>query len=80
MAEIINAEETQRNLEQTQADIRRVLASLRGLSDPTLWRFLKTLAYSASQHPEISAHPFDLETHFVIEHHDSQKLREPVNP
>jgi len=56
---------------KTQTEIRRVVASIRQLPDPVLWRFLKTLAYAASQHHDMGEVPFDLATHFVIKHHDN---------
>lgn len=71
MAELLDAEAVDRQYKHMQAEMRRVLASVRSMDDRTLWRFLKTLAYSASQHPQISAVPFDYESHFVIKHHDA---------
>jgi hypothetical protein len=56
---------------KTQTEILRVLASIRQLPDPVLWRFLRTLAYAASQHHDMGEVPFDLATHFVIKHHDN---------
>lgn len=60
-------EEGERKL---HSDILRVVASMRSMDDNTLWRFVKTLAYSASQHPHMSMLPFDAESAFVIRHHD----------
>ena len=68
MASIIN---DGGKIAETQTEIRRVLVSIRQLPDPTLWRFLKTLAYAASQHHDMGEVPFDLATHFVIKHHDN---------
>lgn len=80
MPSIIDAEETEKRLKKMQADIHRVVASMRAMDDFTLWRFVKSLAYKASQHPQISAVPFDYAAHFVIEHLDTPTAPPPSPP
>ena len=62
-----SGEEGERKL---RSDILRIVASMRNMDDKTLWRFVKTLAYSASRHPHMSMLPIDAESAFVIRHHD----------
>lgn len=70
MASLIDPYETGNKLRRMQEDIHRVVASMRNMDDRTLWRFVKTLAYAASQHHDMGEVPFDAAAHFVISHHD----------
>jgi len=50
--------------------ISRLLTGIRAMDDATLWQFLRTLAYTASQHHDMGEVPFRIEGEFVLGHYE----------
>ena len=61
------------NLE-THKKIKETVRGVKALDDKELWLYLKDLAYKSNRHFDFREVPFDLCTHFVVEHFKSKDI------
>ena len=63
--------------ERYRERIKKMVNGLRLMDDTTLWRFLQSLTFSASQHWDMAQIPVKIEGEFVLKHYEKPFEQKP---